>query len=248
VLFATAPLHKLETARERKSGMHLAIISDIHGNCFAFDQVLKDIRQQGIEHLVCLGDALQGGAQPAETLARLRELNCPVVMDNADAWLITGQQTSPGEHTSEQQHAVRAWSLAQLSENDVAFVRQFLGGFDATLLTGGHTHTQQLLREHAWVLPFVMFLSMWMSLLISSAPYDESMVEGFVKKVKWIKRSSYGQAGFPLLQTGWLVSMGLPSACSWVCFSACWSQEPGGCGANQRRMRCDCPGHLEDKE
>jgi hypothetical protein len=25
-------------------------------------------------------------------------------------------------------------------------------------------------------------------------------VEGFVNKVKWIKRSSYGQAGFPLLQ------------------------------------------------
>src|SRR5260370_42604587 len=44
-------------------------------------------------------------AEPAETLAGLRELNCPVVMGNADAWLITGQQTSPGEHTSEQQHA-----------------------------------------------------------------------------------------------------------------------------------------------
>jgi len=26
------------------------------------------------------------------------------------------------------------------------------------------------------------------------------MVEGFINKVKWIKRSSYGQAGFPLLQ------------------------------------------------
>jgi putative phosphoesterase len=171
--------------------MHLAIISDLHGNCFAFDRVLKDIRQQGVERIVCLGDALQGGAQPAETLQRLRELNCPVVMGNADAWLITGQETSPGEHMSEQQRAIRAWSLAQLSENDVAFVRQFqptvemameagrkllcfhgsphsfddiilpdtaddtvrqfLGGFDATLLTGGHTHTQQLRRlGNAW--------------------------------------------------------------------------------------------------
>jgi transposase len=26
------------------------------------------------------------------------------------------------------------------------------------------------------------------------------MVERFINKVKWIKRSSYGQAGFPLLQ------------------------------------------------
>jgi hypothetical protein len=30
--------------------------------------------------------------------------------------------------------------------------------------------------------------------------FCNGMVEGFVNKVKWIKRSSYGQAGFPLLQ------------------------------------------------
>lgn len=33
-----------------------------------------------------------------------------------------------------------------------------------------------------------------------SLPWSNGMVEGFVKKVKWIKRSSYGQAGFALLQ------------------------------------------------
>jgi predicted phosphodiesterase len=162
--------------------MRLAIISDIHGECFAFDQVLQDIRRQGIEQMVCLGDALQGGSQPAQTLARLRELNCPVVLGNADAWLVTGQETAAGEKTSEQQRAVRAWSLAQLTEGDLAFVqqfrptieipleaeqtllcfhgsprsfdeiilpdttddvvRQFLSGYDATLFTGGHTHTR----------------------------------------------------------------------------------------------------------
>ena len=166
--------------------MRLAVISDIHGECFALDQVLQDIRRQGIEQMVCLGDALQGGSQPAKTLARLRELNCPVVMGNADAWLITGQQTSASEEVSEKQREVRVWSLAQLSESDVAVVQQFrptveipleaeknllcfhgsprsfdeiilpetaddvlrqsLGGYDATLLTGGHTHTQQMRR------------------------------------------------------------------------------------------------------
>jgi transposase len=30
--------------------------------------------------------------------------------------------------------------------------------------------------------------------------WNNGMVEGFISKVKWIKRSSYGQAGFPLLQ------------------------------------------------
>jgi hypothetical protein len=33
-----------------------------------------------------------------------------------------------------------------------------------------------------------------------STTWSNGMVEGFVNKVKWIKRSSYGQAGFPLLQ------------------------------------------------
>ena len=65
--------------------MRLAVISDIHGECFALEQVLHDIRRQGIEEVVCLGDAVQGGSQPAETVARLRELHCPVVMGNADA-------------------------------------------------------------------------------------------------------------------------------------------------------------------
>src|SRR6266702_3925599 len=178
--------HQQQEFEERNAPMRLAVISDIHGECFALDQVLQDIRRQGIEQMVCLGDALQGGSQPAETLARLRELNCPVVMGNADAWLITGQQTSAGEEASRNQREVRAWSLAQLSESDVAFiqqfrptieipleagkkllcfhgsprsfdevilpetpddvVRQFLGGYDATLFTGGHTHTQQMRR------------------------------------------------------------------------------------------------------
>jgi putative phosphoesterase len=164
--------------------MQIAVISDIHGNCFAFDKALEDICRQGIEQIVCLGDAIQGGAQPAETVERLREIGCPVVMGNADAWLLADDETSSQEQVNEQQLAVRAWSLAQLSAQERAFIQQFqptieialedgqkllcfhgsphsfndiilpntsedvlsrlLGGFDATLLTGGHTHTQQL--------------------------------------------------------------------------------------------------------
>lgn len=164
--------------------MQIAVISDIHGNRFVLDRALEDIRRQGIDQIVCLGDAIQGGAQPAETVQRLREIECPVVMGNADAWLLEEEENSSQEQATEQQLAVRAWSLAQLSADDRGFIRQFqptieialeagqkllcfhgsprsfndiilpntseetlnqlLGGFDATLLTGGHTHTQQL--------------------------------------------------------------------------------------------------------
>jgi len=67
--------------------MKLALISDIHGNCVALDEVLAGVAGADI---VCLGDVVQGGPQPAGVLARLRKLGCPVIMGNADDWLLSG--------------------------------------------------------------------------------------------------------------------------------------------------------------
>lgn len=165
--------------------MRIAVFSDIHGNCFAFDALLADVQRRAIDQLVCLGDAIQGGAQPSETVTRLRSLQCPIVMGNADAWLLNGQETGE-EAISEQQSKVRTWSLAQLSAEDRTFILNFqptieleltrnkkmlcfhgspssfddillpdtseeefqrlLGGEQAALFTGGHTHTQQIRR------------------------------------------------------------------------------------------------------
>jgi len=105
--------------------MRIGVISDIHGNCVALDAVLADLRARALDQVVCLGDAIQGGPQPEETVARLRELACPVVMGNADAWLLTGQDTSPSETTTERQRAVRGWSLARLTDADRAFIAAF---------------------------------------------------------------------------------------------------------------------------
>ena len=123
--------------------MQIAVISDIHGNCFALDKALEDIRQQGIEQIVCLGDAIQGGAQPGETVQRLRELGCPVVMGNADVWLLAEGEDTSEEHITEQQLAVRAWSLAQLSAQDKAFILQFQPTIEIALEAG-----QKLLCFH----------------------------------------------------------------------------------------------------
>lgn len=108
--------------------MRIAIISDIHGNGVALDAVLKDIQESNVDHVVCLGDAVQGGPQPTEVVARLRELACPVVMGNADDWLLTGLD-SGAENIPEERRirmdTVRDWQLIRLSENDLAFIRTF---------------------------------------------------------------------------------------------------------------------------
>src|SRR5690348_5300095 len=104
--------------------MRIAIISDVHGNCVGLDAALADLRQHPADQIVALGDMIQGGPQPAEVLARLRELGCPVVMGNADAWLLTGQ-ASGAEPTTEQQVAVREWQLTRIAPDDRAYIERF---------------------------------------------------------------------------------------------------------------------------
>jgi predicted phosphodiesterase len=108
--------------------MRVAVISDIHANCVALDAVLSDLQQHPADELVCLGDAVQGGPQPVEVVSHLRELACPVVMGNADAWLLSGEDTGHGPATEERERilaAVRDWSLTRLSPEDLAFIRGF---------------------------------------------------------------------------------------------------------------------------
>jgi len=170
--------------------MRIAIISDIHGNNVAFETVLADIKRQDIEQIVCLGDAIQGGPQPAEVVQNLRALNCPIVMGNADAWLLSGvaadDEGIPPERLKKMED-IRIWSLSNLNETDQEFIanfqptiklnlegdlellcfhgsptsfddiilpaapqeefQKFLGAYADQILTGGHTHAQQVRRN-----------------------------------------------------------------------------------------------------
>ena len=170
--------------------MWIAVISDMHGNDVAFDAVEADIKRQNVDQIVCLGDAIQGGPQPAAVVQRLRGLSCPVVMGNADAWLISGIETAdegiPPERLKKMGD-IRTWTLSQLTEDDRAFISNFqpsvtipledrldllcfhgsptsfdevilpaapedefqkvLGPYADHILTGGHTHAQQIRRN-----------------------------------------------------------------------------------------------------
>ncbi len=105
--------------------MRIAVFSDVHGNCVALDAALSDVDKQSVDGMVCLGDAIQGGSQPDETISRLREFRVPTVMGNSDYWLLTGETRSSGEPVSDAQLKVRAWSLSRLNEKDLDFIKQF---------------------------------------------------------------------------------------------------------------------------
>ncbi len=59
--------------------MRTAIISDIHGNLEALHAVLKDIKTQKVDRIVCLGDIIGYGPNPRECLDLVMKMDICVI-------------------------------------------------------------------------------------------------------------------------------------------------------------------------
>src|SRR5262245_53448353 len=105
--------------------MRIAIIADVHANRVALDAALADIAALQPEQIVCLGDVAATGPQPRQVVERLRALTCPVVMGNADAWLLEPQPFESGDEDMRRFEAIDHWCAAQLSPIDMAYLRTF---------------------------------------------------------------------------------------------------------------------------
>jgi len=108
--------------------MTLAIISDIHGNLSALDAALQDMKAFKVDRLICLGDVANFGPQPQASLHRIRELGCPVVMGNTDAYLLqprTIKDVSEPDEETPRFLELEAWSAEQLDNEDRVFIKTF---------------------------------------------------------------------------------------------------------------------------
>ena len=144
--------------------MKVIVLSDVHGNCFALETALADIKKVGYDHIVCNGDMIQSGAQPHETVQLLREMKCSVVMGNSDAWLMTGVETDAHLISDERRKkldTVRTWSLSQLTVEDIVFINAFEAAVSVDLGQG-----RNLLAFHGSPTSFDQFL-------LPSTPEDE---------------------------------------------------------------------------
>ncbi|UCD06151.1 MAG: metallophosphoesterase family protein [candidate division WOR-3 bacterium] len=61
-----------------------AAISDIHGNRWALEAVLRDIENRGIGYIINLGDSLYGPLDPSTTAEMLMQRSIPSVLGNED--------------------------------------------------------------------------------------------------------------------------------------------------------------------
>lgn len=133
--------------------MRIALISDLHGNEVALDAVIDDIEKVGVDRIVCLGDVATLGPRPAAVIARLRELGCPCILGNHDAFMLDPALIRAYTEEPVVVDAVE-WCRDALSEDDVAFLAGFHDHLEVPLGESGtlflfhgtpRSHTEDLL-------------------------------------------------------------------------------------------------------
>lgn len=69
--------------------MKIACISDIHGNKIALDNVLDDIKKEGADKILVLGDLAMGGYDPNYTIEKIFSIeNVEIIQGNTDKLIV----------------------------------------------------------------------------------------------------------------------------------------------------------------
>lgn len=71
--------------------MRIAVLSDIHGNLEALEQVLADLDRQRSDSVICLGDNVGYGPDPEEVVKLIRGRRIPCVMGNHELGVIDAE-------------------------------------------------------------------------------------------------------------------------------------------------------------
>lgn len=64
--------------------MRQALISDIHGNLEALTAVLKDVQEQAVDRIICLGDVVGYGPNPCQCLDTVMQKCSVTILGNHD--------------------------------------------------------------------------------------------------------------------------------------------------------------------
>src|SRR5919108_1893362 len=111
-----------------------ALVSDVHGNAVALEAVAAALERDAVDQVVCLGDVAQGGPQPAEVIDRIRQLGWPVVLGNADDFLLDPE--AGAEPATPRLLEVREWSVSRLGPDRLEYIGSFSPTVEADLGDG----------------------------------------------------------------------------------------------------------------
>jgi len=101
--------------------MRYAFISDIHGNLEALEAVLDELTRSAPDRVICLGDIVGYGANPAECVRLLREKGISCIAGNHD-YAAAGRIAT--EYFNYEAQCSIAWTQAALSAEEKEFLAE----------------------------------------------------------------------------------------------------------------------------
>ncbi|MFL0252557.1 metallophosphoesterase family protein [Clostridium neuense] len=104
--------------------MRLAILSDIHGNYEALQEIVCDFKKSNIDSVIFLGDLVMKGPEPKEVFETLKKLN-PIcwIKGNTELWLSDKRtQNESINSTLKEIELYRNFAIERLSIDSINFM------------------------------------------------------------------------------------------------------------------------------
>ncbi|WP_432663432.1 YfcE family phosphodiesterase [Wukongibacter baidiensis] len=104
--------------------MKIAVLSDIHGNDLALKAVIDDLKKEGIEKVIFLGDLVMRGPNPKMSLELLKKLDIlSWVKGNTDGWFEEANDGwSPKTDREKMLFELYLYALNELEKEDIDFL------------------------------------------------------------------------------------------------------------------------------
>ena len=103
--------------------MRIALLSDVHGNLPAFEAVLGDVEERGVEEVWCLGDLVGYGAQPDGCVQLARD-RCDLSLAGNHDLVVTGE--IPISDFSRDAAAAARWTQETISGEAMSYLKRLV--------------------------------------------------------------------------------------------------------------------------
>ena len=118
----------------------LAIISDVHGNLEALNSIIKDIKKENIDEIICLGDTIGIGLNPKECLDILINNNIKTVLGNHELYFLKGPEIDNRLGENEFKH--QTWVKNQITDKQEEYIK------GSSLVLEKEINGKKILFEH----------------------------------------------------------------------------------------------------
>jgi len=123
-----------------------AVITDIHGNIDALNEVIRDIKEKNVDDIFCLGDIIDIGPNSKECINKLVECNIKSILGNHELYLINGTGIEPSIIGEEKEHY--EWVKKSLTEREINYLKELPLFYEINIDYDGKIDNKKIILCH----------------------------------------------------------------------------------------------------